>query len=281
MTWHVDPTLLQRYRSDQLSDSRMASVEMHITACPPCRSLVAAEADGATQEAGVRVKQAVDDRLDEGPLAWLQRALRRMGVNDRDAGVLAATLSLHGSWVGALALAMTFAVVATSTGPEGVGLATFLVAAPLVPLAGVAVAYGPRVDPTHEIALAASVPTARVILLRTLAVTAPALPLIMVLSLLVPGGVLAFAWLLPALGLATVSLALGTVLPLNRAAVGLAGAWVIAAVASLTGAPRTSAEAFVRGFAAFRPTGQLLCAAVAVLSAVMAALRRYEFETAR
>lgn len=281
MTWHVDSALLERYRSDQLSDSRMASVEMHITACPRCRALVVAEADGATQDAWARVKQAVDERLDEPPMAWLQRGLRRMGVNERDAGVLGATLSLHGSWVGALALAMTFVVLASLTGPERVGLAAFLVAAPLVPLAGVAVAYGPRVDPTYEIAVAASVPTARVILLRTLAVTVPALPLIMVLSLLVPGGLLAFAWLLPALGLATASLALGTVLPLNRAAVGLAGAWVIAAVASLTGAPRTSAEAFVRGFAAFRPAGQLVCAAVAVVSAVLAALRRYEFETAR
>lgn len=281
MTWHVDTAVLRQYRSDQLSEAHMASVELHVTACAPCRSLVAAEADGATRAAQERVKQVVEDKLDVAPVAWFQRALGRMGVNDRDAGILAATLSLHGSWVGAFGLAMAFVVLAAWTGPAGAGLATFLVAAPLIPLAGVALAYGPRVDPTYEIALAASVPAARVILLRTLAVTAPALPVIVALSFLLPGGALTFAWLLPALGLATASLALGTLVPLNRAAAGLAGAWVTGAAASVTLAPRLGAEAFVRSFAAFRPSGQLLCAAVAALSVVLVALRRSDFETAR
>jgi hypothetical protein len=282
-TWHVDATLLRRYRSDQLTDAQAASVEMHVTACPSCRAVVATEgaADPATQAVAARVKLAIDERLDARRISWAESALRRLGVNDRDAGLVTATLSLHGSWLAACALVLGFAIVAAFTGPEKAGLAAFLVAAPLVPLAGVAVAFGPRVDPTYEIAMAASVPAARIILLRALAVTAPAVPVMLALSFLLPGGLLAFAWLLPAVGLATASLALGTIVPLHRAAIGLAAAWAIGAAAGFAGAPRTTAEAFVQGFAAFRPSGQLLSAAVAAASLVLVAMRRAAFETGR
>ncbi len=281
MTWHVDSTLLAQYRSAQLTDARIASVEVHVTACPPCRALVAEAAGAATDAARERVKHALDVHLDTPPSGCLGRTLRRFGVNDSDAGLLTATLSLHGSWLAACALALAFVTLATSVGPEGAALAAFLVTAPMVPLAGVALAYGSRVDPTYEIALAASIPAARIILLRTLAVTAPALPVIVGLSLFLPGGLLAFAWLLPAIGLAAASLAVGTVVPLHRAAIGLAAAWVIGAGTAFASAPRTSAEAFVQGFAAFRPSGQLLFAALAAASLVFAALRRAEFEIAR
>lgn len=281
MSWHVDATLLRHYRDQELTDARMASVEMHVTSCPSCRALVATEVDGVTRVAGERVKLALDDRLDRPPAGWLAEALHRVGVNDGDAGLLTATLSLHGSWLAVLALAILFGLVAAASGPDGTGLAAFLVVAPLVPLAGVAMAYGPRVDPTHEIALAASVPAARVILLRVLAVTVPALPVMVALSLLLPGGLLAFAWLLPALGLAAASLALGTVVPLHRAAVGLAAGWAIGAAVAFAEAPRAGADAFVHRFAAFRPSGQLLFAAVAAASLVLAARRRAAFETVR
>ncbi len=281
MTWHVNTALLRAYRSEQLSDARTASVELHVTACAQCRSLVAADAGVPAEAARQRVKQALDKRLDAPPLGRLERALRRAGVRDADAGLLVATLSLHGSWLAAWVLALAFGFVATMAGPEGAALALFLVAAPLVPLTGVALAYGPRIDPTHEIAVAASIPAARVILLRTLAVTAPAFPALVAVSFVLPGGPLAFAWLLPAVGLAAASLALGTIMPLSRAAVGLAAAWAVGAAVGFAEAPRSGAEAFVRSFAAFRPSGQLVSAAVGAASLVLLALRRAEFETAR
>ncbi len=281
MIWHIDSTVLARYQSAQLTDARMASIELHVTACSSCRALVAQEADTPTDEARERVKRAVDVHLDTPPGAWVVRTLRRLGVNDSDAGLLNATLSLHGSWLAACALALAFVTLASSAAPEGAALAAFLVAAPLMPLTGVALAYGSRVDPTYEIALAASIPAARIILLRALAVTAPVLPVIVGLSFFLPGGLLAFAWLLPAIGLASASLALGTIVPLHRAAIGLAGAWIIGAGSGLASAPRTSAQAFVQGFAAFRPSGQLMFAAVAAAALVFAVLRRAEFEIAR
>ena len=48
MTWHADSALLAQYHSEQLSDARMASVEMHLTSCPACRALVSEQAAAAT-----------------------------------------------------------------------------------------------------------------------------------------------------------------------------------------------------------------------------------------
>lgn len=278
MTWHVDTALLDRYASDALSAAGMASVEMHVTSCEHCRAQVTTRADAAAQ---ARVKLFLDEHLDTPPVGRLERALHLAGLRDADARVIGATLTLHGSWLVACVLALAFVVLATTTGPERAGLAAFLIAAPLVPLAGVAVAYGPRVDPTFEIATAATLPGARIVALRTMAVTAPAIPAVAVLSLFLPVGPLAFAWLLPALGLAAASLALGTLMPLARAATGLATLWLLGAGVGLAGAPRTSGEAFVRGIAAFRPSGQLLFASLAAVSFVLVALRRAEFEVAR
>ena len=278
MNWHVDTVLLERYVSDDLSDAGMASVEMHVTACATCRSLVAVRADGAAR---TRIKGALDKRLDTPPLGRMEQLLGRAGINDIDARVIGATLSLHGSWLTACVLTLAFVVLAATTGPERAGLAVFLVAAPVVPLAGVALAYGPRVDPTYEIATAASLPGARIVLLRTVAVTAPVIPAIAALSLMLPVGPLAFAWLLPALGLSTASLALATLMPLGRAASGLGALWLVGAGVSLVGAPRTTAEAFVQGFVAFRPSGQLLFASVTAAAVVAVVLRRAELEGAR
>lgn len=279
MTWHADTTLLRRYASAQLSDAGMASVEMHVTSCASCRALVAAQSDHRPIE---RVKLAIDERLDTPRTGWAERTLVRTGLDERDARLIGATLSLHGSWLAACVLALSFAALATSVGPERLGLAAFLVLAPLVPLLGVALAFGPRVDPTHEIATAASLPTTRIILLRTLAVTGPIMPALALLSLLLPAGwALSFAWLLPAAGLAAATLALGTVMSLNRAAAGTAVVWLAGAAVGFLTAPRASAEAFVQGFAAFGPSGQLLFVAVGAASILLAALRRAEFETVR
>jgi hypothetical protein len=278
MTWHVDNALLDRYTAEALSDAGLASVELHVTTCGSCRSLVAARSDDSAQ---ARVKAALDARLDTPPAGFLERMLERVGLDDSDARIVGATLALHGSWLAACVLTLGFVAVAATAGPERAGLAAFLVAAPLVPLAGVALAFGPRADPTFEIAMAASMPGGRVALLRTLAVTAPAIPALVALSAFLPFGPLAFAWLLPALGLAAATLALRTFLPLANAATVLAAVWLLGAGTALAGAPRSSAEVYVRGFAAFRPSGQLVFAFLGAASFVLIRLRRAEFETAR
>jgi hypothetical protein len=88
------------------------------------------------------------------------------------------------------------------------GLGFFLLVAPLVPVAGVAFAYGPDVDPSYEAAAATPYPAVRLLLLRTGAVLATSLPMVLAAALLLP--VLSWtvvAWLVPALAFTAVMLA--------------------------------------------------------------------------
>lgn len=282
MNWHLEPDDLRRYAASTLGVAQAASVEAHLLACGDCRAQVTAVADPAAVASMARVKQAVDARIDAPATSPVERVLRRLGVGRIDARIVAVTFSLLGSWLGASVVALAFAAVASATGPERAGFATFLVLAPLVPLAGVALAFGPRVDPTHELAVAAPVPSSRIVLLRALVVTVSAVAATAVLSLVLPGwSALAFAWLLPALALTGASLALGTVMHPGRAAVALGVVWLAGAGTGLVGAPRSTVESFVQGFAAFRPAGQLLAAVVAAASLATVTARHAAFETSR
>ena len=67
------------------------------------------------------------------------------------------------------------------------GLALFLVVAPLIPVAGVAAAFGPGLDPTWEITVAAPGGGFRLLLLRAAAVFATTFAMASVASLALPG----------------------------------------------------------------------------------------------
>jgi hypothetical protein len=282
VNWHLEPDELRRYAASTLGTARAASVEAHLVACGECRARIATVVDPAAMASVARVKEAIDARIDAPAVGAVERVLSRLGVGRVDARIVAVTFTLLGSWLGASVVALAFVAVASATGPERAGYATFLVLAPLVPLAGVALTFGPRVDPTHELAVAAPVPSSRIVLLRALVVTFSAVAATAALSLVLPGwSALAFAWLLPALALTGASLALGTVLHPDRAAVALGVVWLAGAGAGLVGAPRTTVASFVQGFAAFRPAGQLLAALVAVASLALVTARHAAFETSR
>jgi hypothetical protein len=198
-------------------------------------------------------------------------------VTDRDARLVAGSLALEASWCAASLVAVSFALLAANVGPSRTSLTLFLIVAPLAPLAGVALAFGRRIDPTFEIAQASPIPSIRVLLIRALAILGLTIPVLLMLS--VPfGRVLAFGWLLPALALAAGALAAGTFVPLTAAAAGLAGLWVVGAVFSLSEAHRRTADAFAGRFVMLQWQGQLLCAVVAVVSLAVLAARRHSYE---
>src|SRR4029450_5981448 len=86
-----------------------------------------------------------------------------------------------------------------------------LAVAPLLPLAGVAAAYGPGVDPTFELALTAPMRGLRLLLIRAAAVLATTTLLAAGASVALPGfGLRAVGWLLPSLALTLASLAPAT-----------------------------------------------------------------------
>ena len=277
MTWHADTALLDRYACGELDDIAAASVEAHVTRCAQCRQAAAAHIDaGALAE----IKLGLDDRLDAPRRGWVVRGLTAIGVPDHDASLIAGSLSLETSWCAASLIALCFALLAATTGSSRVSLGLFLVLAPLVPLAGVALAFGRRVDSTFEIAQSCPMPSIRVLLVRALAVVGLTVPLLVVLSLPF-GTTLAFAWLLPAIAMAAAALAAGTWVRLTHAAIGLTVLWVGIASVGFSGASRATAAAFARSDVAFRWWGQVLCGALAVVSLAVLSARRHSYEVAR
>jgi hypothetical protein len=269
MTWHADPALLERYALGVTDEARSVSIEAHLLACTACRGIVAGMVDALALE---RIWASIDDRLDAPRLQPVEWVLTRLGVQDHVARLLAATPSLHASWFVAVAIALVFAVMGAYAGERG--LLLFLVLAPLVPLAGVAAAYGPGIDPTYEIGLAAPLRSFRLLLIRSLAVLATSTIIAGAASLALPRlGWTTAAWLLPSLGLSALSLALSTAIPPAWAFGSVAFGWIGVSLLSEFGSPAP--------FAAFRIAGQLASLAILLVAGLVVARRREAFDIRR
>jgi len=224
--WHADRELLDAYARDAIEEARAYSLEAHLIACDRCRRDLAGSVD---RDALDRLWGSITVAIDAPRSGFVERALVRLGLPDHVARLVAATPSLRLSWLGAIVVALGFAVVAAHAGERG--LLAFLVVSPLVPLAGVAAAYGPGLDPTYEIGLAAPMRSFRLLLIRTVAVVGTSVVLAGIASLALPDvGWMAVAWLLPALGLTALSLALSTVWSPGWTFGGVAFAWIAASV---------------------------------------------------
>ena len=201
---------------------------------------------------------------DEPPRGRVEAVLVRLGVPDHVARLLAATPSLRLSWFGATAVALGFSVLAAYGKRDPL---MFLVVAPLLPLGGVAAAFGPGVDPTYEIGLASPVRTSRLLLIRATAVLGATSFLAGVASLALPRlDWTATAWVLPSLGLTIATLALATVMRPLWAVGTVASLWVIGVVViEILSNTRD---------AAFRGPGQVAFFAVVVVAAPLFARRR-------
>ncbi|SEG73026.1 hypothetical protein SAMN04489712_11062 [Thermomonospora echinospora] len=268
MTWHVPEDDLRAYATGDLAPPRLWSADTHLMACERCRLALGAHADPDELAAGWARLDAELDAPRPGPVESL---LTRVGVPDHTARLLAATPVLRRSWLTAMALTLLLgAIVGRQTTPL-----LLLLTAPLLPLVGVAASFGPALDPTYEMAVVAPVHTFRLLMVRTVAVLATTVPVALAASLAVPSfGAVTVGWLLPALALTTLGLALmpwlGTV-----AAPALVGfGWVAALLAdqllSSHGAlfPLTSA-------------GRLAAGGAALAAAVALAAARDRFETGR
>jgi len=266
MTWHADTAQLARYASGDIDDAHVASVEAHLLSCAECRDRVAASLDSSRLD---RVWSGVVDTVDLPRPGVVERFLRRLGVADHIARLLAATPSLQLSWLLAVTTALAVAVVAARESHRG--LALFLVVAALAPLAGVAAAFGPGADPTYEITVASPVSGLRLLLLRSCAVFATTVAAAGAASLTLPGlDWTAAAWVLPALALSLATLAVATVLRPEPAAVTVAVVWVASVLAG--------GSAAGDWLAAFGRIGQLAFCAVGVLAAMVVFHRRFAFE---
>ncbi len=229
-SWHLDDDLLDTYAEGRpLSAALAASVEAHLERCSGCQGRLVPTADLPRLDA---VWAEVVETLDAPRPMLLERLLLRAGVAEDTARLLAVTPSLQLSWVTGTAIVLTLALAVAHSGERGVAM--FLALAPVLPVAGVAVAFSARTDPLHEVAVAAPYSSYRLLLVRSAAVLLTTLVLAVPAAALLPSTPLvAVAWLLPALALACSSLALATrVEPVVSSAV-LATVWLLLALSGL------------------------------------------------
>jgi hypothetical protein len=192
--WHVDDETLRRYveRIDSVAEG--ASVEQHVLTCERCRARVNTAA--VAVDLPVVDLDAVWDRTRDAvevprPSVF-ERLLTAVGLPSDEARMVAVASAFHGVWLVGVATVIAFAALAAKIGGTG--------------------------EPY---------PALRLVLLRTIAVLALALPAVLLLGLLVPGQP-PFVWLLPAVGFVAVVLAASTwISPLN-AAMTVSAAWFLA-----------------------------------------------------
>ncbi|MFJ4692164.1 zf-HC2 domain-containing protein [Streptomyces sp. NPDC088766] len=195
----------------------------------------------------------------------------------------AAGPAVRGAWSVAV-LVVALGAVALAYGAGVTGARPLLLAlAPVVPVLGVALSYGPHADPVHEIAAASPAGGLRLLLTRTAAVLLVCLPVLTLAGLLLPGPGApgAAAWLLPGLALTLASLALAGYVGSRPGAAVTGGGWLCAvlapALASPSGAPlvRLAEQLTV---VLDGPLAQGAWAAAAVLSAAALAARRSVYD---
>ncbi len=272
-TWHADQELLAGYVAGTLSRSQAASVESHLTSCASCR---ASMVPLASPDRLARNLAAVFESVDQPREHRLEAALVRVGVPEHIARVLMVSPSERGPWVVGVLVALLVAIAAEAFSGSGGALFVLLVAAPLLPLAGVAAAATFRHDPAREVLAAVPTRGFSVFLMRALAVVAPTIVVALGAALLLPEhGWEAVLWLLPSFGLMSATLALGSWLPIRAVAWTLGAVWVLAAAIAAQGA--TAADV-VGSYAAFRPAGQVALLVVTFIAGVVVAVRRDSFD---
>jgi hypothetical protein len=213
---------------------------------------------------------AITAELDAPRPAGLERALRRVGVPASVTRLLVSTPSLRRSWYLSIVLVVVVGLGAAQPDDQG-SLFTLLVMAPLLPVLGVAMAYGSGADPSHEIQLATPLRGLRLVALRAATVLVFSIVLVGLLAVMSAAArPMAAAWLLPALAVTTASLAVMTVVPPRRAASLVAVLWIVAVVVA-----RVAVD---DPLAAFRIEGQIASAVAAAAGIVVLIARRSRFD---
>jgi hypothetical protein len=259
--WHADAELLAAYAGGRLDLARTASVEQHVMGCGVCRARVGAVADRSLLD---RVWADTVDVLDRPRVSFGERILTRFGLGAPAARLACTASAARRAWLWACALLTVFAWGAP--GVDGRMAVWLLIVSPLVPVTGVAIAYGPETDPMHEVVASSPYPRLRLVLLRSLLVVPVIGVLLLVSSLSVPGGPdTAVLWLLPGLAMTVTTLALEGRFGSLRVAVALSLGWIAFAAGTrlATGS----------GLAVYGPPVQLVCLAALAAAATALAAR--------
>ncbi|MET8510894.1 zf-HC2 domain-containing protein [Streptomyces sp. NPDC005077] len=302
--WHVGAPLAQRYASGTASETEAWSLEKHVEACEGCAARVSAAVRGQGAAAAVvdEVRAAVVAAAGRTDRAEAVRGSMRVPASPPPpaprhyrAPLLAPALraagpALRGPWLVSVLLITAAAVALAYGARSGTGSVAglparplLLLIAPVLPLAGVGVAYGRHADPVYE--LAASTPSGglRLLLIRTAAVLGVSVPLLTAAGAVLPasaGAPGAVAWLLPAVAMTLAALALGSYTGCRTGASSVTAAWALAVVVPSAGAAPLGPESLADGAARYLagPFAQSGWAAGALLCAALLAVRRRSFD---
>lgn len=318
--WHVGDELAGRYAAGTAAETDAWSLEKHVESCARCAERVSAAVRGRGAAAPLlaEIRTAVLATAEAepvraalrspGPAFRLGRVLGAAGTGGRRRVSWAAGTgrrrrvlwaaatgrrrrvlwavgpALQGAWAVALLLVALGAVALAYVGGLGGAVRPLLlVVAPVLPLAGVGVSYGRFADPMHEIATTTPGGGLRLLLVRTAAVLAVAVPVLSLAGAVLPSstsGPGAVAWLLPGLAMTLAALVLGSYVGCRTGSSSVAACW---AAAVILPAFRASPS---RIFDAAEPAARYLSggavqsgwAAAAVLCAGLLALRRRSFD---
>ncbi|MEV7321655.1 zf-HC2 domain-containing protein [Streptomyces sp. NPDC093970] len=189
--------------------------------------------------------------------------------------------ALRGTWLLALLCVALGALLLDHAAGYEASRTLLLTIAPAVPVAGVALSYGPHADPLHEIAAATPSGGLRLALTRTAAVLAVSLPLLTVTGAALPasGAPGAAAWLLPGLALTLGSLTLASFVGCRTATAVTGGGWLAAVLVPAAAAHGGPFPARLAGQLSARFDGtQAGWAAAAAACAVLLAARRGAYD---
>ena len=215
--------------------------------------------------------RAIVAELDAPARSKLERLLLMLRMPEPIARTLVATPALRRAWFVATGVALLFGLGAADTAKPHASLLMLLALAPMVPVVGVTLAYGPGSDPAHEVTVATPMSGLRLVLLRSAAVVACSIGAAGVATLLLRDKTwMSIAWLIPSLALPAVCLALSTYVAPRRAAVIVGLLWLL----PLNVINRNVTDELV----VFRQWGQLALAVLAVVAAVTISVRREAFD---
>jgi hypothetical protein len=215
--------------------------------------------------------RAIVAELDTPARSRVERVLTALRMPEHIARTLVATPALRRAWFVATAVALLFGLGAADTSKPGASLLLLLALAPMAPVVGVTLAYGPGSDPAYEVTIATPMSGLRLVLLRSSAVVACSIGVCGIATLLLRDKTwMSIAWLIPSLALSTLCLALSTYMPPRRAAVTIGVLWLV----PLSVINRNVSDELVL----FREWGQLALCVVGVAAAIVVSARRDAFD---
>ena len=235
MSWHIPPATMEAYVGERVPDVDAWSVEAHLVECETCRGRLATVAEGtATGAVVARVRTALPAEL---PVQGRIREANRL----RAVSMLAASgPAARRAWLAATAIVLAMSLILDGSGQVlgaiGTQVSWLTLLAPLIPVIGVAVSYDSGLDDAHEIVASTPSGGLRLLLWRTVAVLAVTTPTSLLAGAWVSSGS-PVRWLLPALAMTLLTLALGSWTGIGSAAAAVGAGWtvIVAGPALMTG----------------------------------------------